>query len=263
MRILVTNDDGIFAPGLAVLERVAATISDEVWVVAPETDQSGLSHSLTLGDPLRLRELGDRRFALRGTPSDCVIMATRRIIGGQPDLVLSGVNAGQNTADDVTYSGTVAGAIEGTLIGIPSIAFSLAFDPDNGNGPHWDTAERFAPEIIRQLLDFGIPAGSLFNVNFPDVPIEAVAGIDATKQGRLIHSLFIDERTDPRGNKYYWLSYQRRVSEKVPGTDLYSVEANRISVTPMRLDLTDHDLAAKLAERLGVDGSSAKRSAGT
>ena len=251
MRILVTNDDGINAPGLAVLERVAATLSDEVWVVAPETDQSGLSHSLTLGDPLRLRELGNRRYALRGTPSDCVIMAARRIIGDMPDLVLSGVNAGQNAADDVTYSGTVAGAIEGTLIGMKSIALSIAFDPENGASPRWDTAERHAPEVIRQLLDFGFPDGVLYNVNFPDAPASEVTGIDATKQGRLLHSLFIDERTDPRGNKYYWLGYRRRTAERVPGTDLLSIEAGRISVTPMRLDLTDHTLGESLNGHFG------------
>ena len=211
MRILITNDDGIDAPGLAVLERVARAISDDVWVVAPETDQSGLSHSLTLGDPLRLRDLGDQRFALRGTPSDCVIMATRRIIGDKPDLVLSGINAGQNTADDVTYSGTVAGAIEGTLIGIPSIAFSLAYDPETGNDePQWDTAEAYAPTVIQQLLDFGFPENVLFNVNFPDLAADQVRGIDGTNQGRLLHSLFTEERTDPRGMKYYWLGYRRQ-----------------------------------------------------
>ena len=250
MRILITNDDGIESPGLAVLERVARTISDDVWVVAPENDQSGLSHSLTLGDPLRLRELGNQRFALRGTPSDCVIMATRRIIGDRPDLVLSGINAGQNTADDVTYSGTVAGAIEGTLIGIPSIAFSLVLDYDNGGTPHWDTAERFAPEVIRRLLDFGFPETVLFNVNFPDLPPEKVSGIDGTKQGRLIHSLFIDERTDPRGMTYYWLGYRRPRTERIPGTDLHAVESGAVSITPLRLDLTDHELARRLEEHL-------------
>ncbi len=260
MRILITNDDGINAPGIGVLERVASTISDDVWVVAPETDQSGLSHSLTLGDPLRLRELGDRRFALRGTPSDCVIMATRRIIGEKPDLVLSGVNAGQNTADDVTYSCTVAGAIEGTLIGIPSIAFSLVLDFDTDGPPHWETAEAFAPQVIEKLLAFGIPEATLFNVNFPNLPRDAVTGIVSTKQGRMIHSLFIDERTDPRGNKYYWLGYRRQQSERVPGTDLHAVEGGAISITPMRLDLTDHVLADRLAAELSRSDESDRAS---
>jgi 5'-nucleotidase len=256
MRILITNDDGIDSPGLAILERVAATIADDVWVVAPETDQSGLSHSLTLGDPLRLRNVGHQRFALRGTPSDCVIMATRRIIGGMPDLVLSGINAGQNTADDVTYSGTVAGAIEGTLIGIPSIAFSLVLDYDHDGPPHWDTAEAFAPEVIRKLLDFGFPDTVLYNVNFPDLPPDKVTGIDGTKQGRLIHSLFIDERTDPRGAKYYWLGYRRPRSERIPGTDLHAVESGAVSITPLRLDLTDHELAKRLERHLAASPAS-------
>ena len=141
MRILLTNDDGIHAPGLGVLERIARVLSDDVWVVAPETDQSGLSHSLSLNDPLRLREVNDRKFALRGTPSDCVIMAVRRLLGGKPDLVLSGVNSGQNAADDVTYSGTVAGAFEGTLLGIPSIALSQAYTFEDGvRDIPWETA---------------------------------------------------------------------------------------------------------------------------
>lgn len=253
MRILITNDDGIDAPGLAVLEKVAATISDDIWVVAPQTDQSGLSHSLTLGDPLRLRELGHRRFALRGTPSDCVIMATRRIIGTQPDLVLSGINAGQNTADDVTYSGTVAGAIEGTLIGIPSIAFSQTFDSENNAPISWAPTEAFAGDVIRRLLAFGFPPGILYNVNFPNLPVEEIAGVEITHQGRLIHSLYIDERTDPRGNTYYWLGYRRRQSEKVPGTDLYAIDGGSVSVTPLRLDLTDYELAKRLRDHFSAD----------
>lgn len=245
MRILITNDDGIEAPGLAVLEKVARTISDDVFIVAPETDQSGLSHSLTLGDPLRLRELGERRFALRGTPSDCVIMATRRIIGERPDLVLSGVNAGQNTADDVTYSGTVAGAIEGTLIGIPSIALSQNYD-ESGGAISWAPAEAFAAVAIKRLLDFGFPQGILYNINFPGLPPERISGIEVTHQGRLIHSLYLDERTDPRGNKYFWLGYRRRQSERVPGTDLFAIDSGAVSVTPLRLDLTDYELAKRL-----------------
>lgn len=250
MRILITNDDGIDSPGLAVLERVAAQMAEDVWVVAPETDQSGLSHSLTLGDPLRIRALGSQRFALRGTPSDCVIMATRRIMASKPDLILSGINIGQNAADDVTYSGTVAGAIEGTLIGVPSIAFSLAFDHEGDGDPQWETAEHFAPEVIKKLLDFGFPDGVLFNVNFPDIPKSRITGIDGTKQGRLIHSLFIDERTDPRGMKYYWLSYRRQVNERIPGTDLHAINSGAVSITPMRLDLTDHVLADRLQQHL-------------
>lgn len=246
MRILITNDDGIQSPGLAVLEKVARAISDDVWVVAPEVDQSGLAHSLTLSDPLRLRDLGGNRYALRGTPSDCVIMATRRIIGAKPDLVMSGINAGQNAADDITYSGTVAGAIEGTLIGVPSIAFSQAFDWSRGQDVPWATAAAYAPQIIRRLLDFGFPPGILYNVNLPDRPPDQVRGIEITTQGRLEHALHIDERIDARGNPYFWLAYRRAAGERVPGTDLFALESGSVSVTPLRLDLTDY----KLAERL-------------
>lgn len=247
MRLLLTNDDGIDAPGLAVLERVARTLSDDVWVVSPEADQSGLSHSLTLSDPMRLRQLGERRFALRGTPADCVIMAARRILGGRPDLLLSGVNRGQNAADDVTYSGTVAGAIEGTLIGIPSISLSqcFAWNDDTGDVP-WETAEAFAAPVIRHLLAFGFPQGVLYNINFPDRPVREVGGVHITHQGRLLHSLFIEERVDPRGTPYFWLGYKRQPREKVPGTDLYALDTGMVSVTPLRIDLTDYDLATKL-----------------
>src|ERR1700736_705415 len=146
MRILLTNDDGIFAPGLDVLEKIARVLSDDVWVVAPETDQSGVSHSLSLNDPLRLREIDARRFAVKGTPTDCVIMGVRHIVeDGAPDLVLSGVNRGQNVAEDVTYSGTIAGAIEGTILGIPSIALSQAYGLETRQSPHWETALRHGP----------------------------------------------------------------------------------------------------------------------
>ncbi len=158
MRILVTNDDGIHAEGLAVMEAIAAQLSEEVWVVAPETDQSGVAHSLSLSNPLRLRQIGERRFAVAGTPTDCVIMAARSImIEARPDLVLSGVNRGQNVAEDVTYSGTIAAAMEGTLLGIPSIAVSQAYGPAGRDQIHWDCARHHAAGIIRRLLEEGIP----------------------------------------------------------------------------------------------------------
>ena len=169
MRILVTNDDGIHAPGLGVAERIAAALSDDVWVVAPETDQSGVSHSLSLNDPLRLREVEARRFAIKGTPTDCVIMGLRHVLRDvRPDLVLSGVNRGQNVAEDVTYSGTVAGAMEGTILGVPSIALSQAYGPGGRNAIRWQCAEAHAPAVVRKILDEGIPASILVNVNFPD-----------------------------------------------------------------------------------------------
>jgi 5'-nucleotidase len=248
MRILLTNDDGIHAPGLAVLERIAHQLSEDVWVVAPEHDQSGLSQSLTLNDPLRLREADPRHFALRGTPSDCVIMAVHKVLGGKkPDLVLSGVNGGQNVADDVTYSGTVAGAIEGTLMGIPSMALSQAFDWDAGHGiVPWETAEAHAASVIAKLIEFGFEGGRLFNINFPNRPPDKVSGIEITTQGRMEHGLFIDERRDGRGNPYYWLAYGPRARTKVAGTDINAIDNGRISVTPLNLDFTDHAVAMRL-----------------
>src|SRR5215212_8232324 len=169
MRILCTNDDGIHALGLAALERSARALSDDVWVVAPETDQSGVSHSLSLNDPLRLRAIAERRFAVRGTPTDCVIMGVRHILfENRPDLILSGVNRGQNVAEDVSYSGTIAGAIEGTILGIPSIALSQAYGPGGRTAVKWPCAERHAPRVIRRILGLGMPRGTLVNVNFPD-----------------------------------------------------------------------------------------------
>src|SRR5216110_527548 len=181
MRILCTNDDGIHAPGLKVVEDIARALSDDVWIVAPETDQSGVSHSLSLNDPLRLREVEARRFAIKGTPTDCVIMGLRHVMREvRPDLVLSGVNRGQNVAEDVTYSGTVAGAMEGTTLGVPSFALSQAYGPDTRQQPHWDTAIRHGPDVIRKVLAEGMPKDVLVNVNFPDCRPDAVKGVAIT-----------------------------------------------------------------------------------
>jgi 5'-nucleotidase len=253
MRLLLTNDDGIHAPGLAALERIAAVLSDDVWVVAPEMDQSGLSHSLSLNDPLRLREIGNRRFAIRGTPSDCVIMAVRRLLADKkPDLLLSGVNSGQNAADDVTYSGTIAGAIEGTLLGVPSIALSQAYtySGDGRRDVPWETAETHGPPLIRKLLEFGFPNEVLYNINFPNRLPDAIAGVMVTSQGKLAHRLHIDERRDGRGNPYFWLAYRPAPSASQPGTDLEALETGKVSVTPLRLDMTAYDLGDPLRHHL-------------
>ena len=254
MRILITNDDGIHAPGLGVLEGIAGALTDDVWVVAPETDQSGLSHSLSLNDPLRLRHITDQKFALRGTPSDCVIMAVRRLLDAKPDLILSGVNSGQNAADDVTYSGTIAAAIEGTLLGVPSIALSQAFTFEGGRRDiPWETAATHGPGIIRKLVDFGFPEAILYNINFPDCRPDAVTGIQISSTGKLTHGLHIDERIDGRGNPYYWLAYRRVRPDLVAGTDLDALAKKAISVTPLRLDLTAYDLADPLRHHFQAD----------
>jgi len=253
MRILVTNDDGINAPGLDVCTAIAEAVGDEVTVVAPETDQSGLAHSLTMSDPLRLRQTAERRYAVGGTPSDCVIMAVRKIMDDPPDLVLSGVNRGRNIADDVTYSGTVAAAIEATLLGIPAIALSQGFNFASESPVPWDTARKLAPDVVRSLLDFGFPPGVLFNVNFPDRRAGEVAGRRVTVQGRRDHGLHLDERTDGRGRQYFWLTYRREKPDIEPGSDLEAVRDGYVSVTPLHLDLTAHKTADVLARHFEPD----------
>ncbi|POR54296.1 5'/3'-nucleotidase SurE [Bosea psychrotolerans] len=250
MRILVTNDDGIHAEGLAVLEAIAAQLSDDVWVVAPETDQSGVAHSLSLSNPLRLRQIDKRRYAVAGTPTDCVIMAARSImIDHRPDLVLSGVNRGQNVAEDVTYSGTIAAAMEGTLLGIPSIAVSQAYGPAGRDQIHWDCAKHHAPGIVRRLLDEGIPKDVLFNLNFPNVPPSEVAGVAVTVQGRRDQELMkLEPRQDGRGNPYFWIAFQRSKSEPANGTDLRALFEKKISVTPLELDLTHEPTLTRFAQ---------------
>lgn len=245
MKILITNDDGINAPGLAVLERVARTLTDDVVVVAPESDQSGVGHSLSLSNPLRLREIGAGRFAVSGTPTDCVIMGVRHVLGGhKPDLLLSGINRGQNAAEDVTYSGTVAGAIEGTLLGIPSIALSQAYGvvEDGRREVPWECAETHAPTVLRKLIDRGITPNMLVNVNFPARPPAEVAGLVVTRQGRRDADLCqVEQRVDGRGHPYYWISFARSGSVPAAGTDLEALAAGMISVTPLRIDYTHTD----------------------
>ncbi len=241
MRILCTNDDGIHAPGLAALERIARELSDDVWIVAPETDQSGVSHSLSLNDPLRLRQISDQRFAVKGTPTDCIIMGVRHLLAAQPpDLILSGVNRGQNVAEDVSYSGTVAGAIEGTILGIPSIALSQAYGPGGRDRVKWHCAEEHAVEVIRKVLEVGISKETLININFPDCEPSEVQGVTAAMQGQRWQGLLrLDERKDGRGIPYFWLAFQKSSLDTRDGTDLWAIDNNRIAVTPLRLDMTD------------------------
>ncbi|WP_431017444.1 5'/3'-nucleotidase SurE [Bradyrhizobium pachyrhizi] len=254
MRILCTNDDGIHAPGLQVVEQIARALSDDVWIVAPELDQSGVSHSLSLNDPLRLREVSPRHFAVRGTPTDCVIMGARHILGEKlPDLVLSGVNKGRNVAEDVVYSGTIAGALEGTILGFPSFALSQEFSIETRNAPLWDTALRFGPDIIRKVIGAGVPRNTVINVNFPSCMPDDVKGIRITRQGKRNQGfLKIDRRHDGRGNPYFWIGFERAAMMDAPaeGTDLAALAARYVSVTPLRLDRTDEAFSETLIDTL-------------
>ncbi len=266
MRILVTNDDGIHADGLTVLENIAKTISDDVWVVAPEAEQSGASRSLSLSDPLRMRQIDEKRFAVKGTPTDCVLMAVHKAMPGKPDLVLSGVNRGHNIADDVTYSGTVAAAMEGAVLGITSIAVSQAQGIFNQNPISYQPTIQAGPKIISDLakmnagaggpLAGGLPAGSLLNVNFPDCPPDEIKGTEVTRQGKRDQNNFeLEEREDGWGKPYYWFGFRRERSNPAIGTDLWALYEGYVSVTPLHLNLTHIDAldSVRAALNTGAD----------
>ena len=246
MRILLTNDDGIHADGLAALERIAARLSDDVWVVAPEYEQSGASRALTLDEPIRVRKISERKYSTTGTPTDCVMLGVRELVaGGAPDLVLSGVNRGANLAEDVTMSGTVAGAIEAMALGVPGIALSQMgfYEP----GTSFEAAESFAPGIIAKLVATGWARDVVLNINFPNGPVSDVTEVAVTRQGfRDAHIRTAEKRTDLRGREYYWMGFRQVRSESADGTDLRAVYEGKISVTPLHIDLTHmpsvHDL---------------------
>ncbi len=253
MRILLTNDDGIHAPGLEVLEKIARTFSDDIWIVAPAEEQSGAGHSLTLGSPVRLRQYSERRFAVSGTPTDSVMMALRTVMPDKPDLILSGVNRGANLGDDVTYSGTVSAAIEGALAGIRSIALSQVYAKEGmGDSVPFAAAEAWGAKAIAPLLGAPFAPRTLVNINFPAIPASDVQGIRVVRQG--FHDYArgsVVEGTDPRGYQYYWFGLHG--IEHTPGhaSDLEAIQDGYVSVTPLQLDLTHDASLAELAGRYG------------
>jgi 5'-nucleotidase len=250
-RVLLTNDDGIDAPGLAVLEEVAATLAREVWVVAPEHDQSGTSHSISLHAPLRFTRQGERRFGVAGTPGDSVIMAVRHIMtDGPPALVLSGINRGANLGVETVFSGTVGAAMTGMLLGIPSIALSQAFT--DREAVRWETARALAPETIRRLLATGWNSQACLNVNFPDVAPDKAGPLTASRQGAgLIERINVIPRTDPRGLTYHWLQFDRRTQRDLADSESSIVASGRISVTPLQFERTNETAYAELGSALG------------
>lgn len=249
-RILVTNDDGIHAPGLKVLREIAQSLSDDVWVVAPEVEQSGAGHSLSIHSPLRHVQYEERVFSVKGTPTDCVLFAYEVLLEQKIDLVLSGVNRGHNLAEDITHSGTVAAAMEGTLCGLPSIALSLSFEMDE-TAPiiRWQVARQHGEQAIRRIMRHGIPKGILMNVNFPDAEPEEMQGIRMTHTGRRGVSKSLDVRKDIKGHPYYWVHWGDEQITHQPGSDLAAIQEKYISVTPINLDLTDY----KLLERMRAE----------
>jgi 5'-nucleotidase len=236
-RVLLSNDDGINATGLKTLERVAKAIFREVWVVAPETEQSASSHSLTLRRPLRIRRISKHRYAVDGTPTDSVLLGVQEVMRETPpDIVLSGINRGGNLGEDVTYSGTVAAAMEGALLGIPSVALSqVCIDR---RSVRWRTAEHWLPTVLMQLVDAGWPSRVLINVNFPDVAAKAVNGFRVVPQGRRKIGGTLQEGTDPRGGHYFWIGAQRDEVPFKTNSDLSAVREGEISITPLGMDLT-------------------------
>ncbi len=250
-RVLLTNDDGIGAPGLAVLERAAASLAGEVWVVAPEHDQSGTSHSVSLHAPLRVSPCGERRFAVAGTPGDCVALALHRLMrDAPPDMILSGINRGANLGVETVFSGTVGAAMTGLLFGIVSVALSQAFS-DRAAVP-WATAESLAPDVLRRLAGLGLVGGACLNVNFPDCPARQAGPLTLTRQGvGRLDGIEVVSRTDPRGLSYHWLQMRRGRGEDAPGSETAALAAGAITLTPLRFERTDEDRLGELGALLG------------
>src|SRR5262245_23234395 len=241
MRILLTNDDGVNAPGLSALESIARRLSDDVWIVAPTEEQSGAGHSLTLTTPIRLRKLDEKRFCVAGTPTDAVMMAIAWIMKDSlPDLVLSGVNRGANLGEDVTYSGTVSAAMEGALAGIPSIALSQGYAREAmGDTVPFAAAEAWAERVLRPLVSVPMDFRTLININFPALTPEEIRGVKVVRQGlRDYGRLRIDQRTDPRGYDYFWFGLGPMVQTPGHSTDLEAMADGFVTVTPLHLDLT-------------------------
>jgi 5'-nucleotidase len=249
--ILVTNDDGIHAPGLAALAEALAALG-EVHVVAPDREQSAVGHALTLHRPLRVERIGERKFSVNGTPSDCVNLAVLGLLPEAPVLVASGVNHGSNLGDDVTYSGTVSAAMEGTLLGVPSMAVSQA-DPD---AEGFDGAATVARAVAMRLLVEGLPAKTLLNVN---VPRGAIKGVRLTRLGHRVYREKVIREVDPRGRPYYWIGAGPPEWAEDSGADIAAVHDGFASVTPLHLDLTHHGALGRMTEWEGALNATLKK----
>lgn len=233
MRILLSNDDGYFAPGLAALAGALSRLGD-LTVVAPERDRSGASNSLTLDRPLTLRRAPSGFYYVNGTPTDCVHLAVTGMLDELPDMIVSGVNHGANMGDDTIYSGTVAAATEGFLLGIPSLAISLV----GHGGSHFDTAAQVAAELVGRFQRNPVSEPVLLNVNVPDLPREGIAGFEVTRLGRRHKAEPVVKDVDPRGNTVYWVGAAGPAQDAGEGTDFFAVAAGRVSITPLQIDLT-------------------------
>jgi 5'-nucleotidase len=253
----LVNDDGINAPGLDILEEIAQKFTQDVWIVAPDIERSGASRALTLSDPIRVRQIAEKRFSCSGTPTDCVLLGVLDLVKGKkPDLILSGVNRGQNLAEDVTVSGTVAGAVQGMQMGIPSIALSQSINYHLGEDVCWDIAQKHGHEVIAKLLNHTWPQSVVMNVNFPAELKNNEAIIEATFQGMREEDVnHLDRRADPRGNDYYWLGYNNQDFTPPFGSDLRAINEGHISITPLHIDLTSHQVLNELKKEFLFTGA--------
>jgi 5'-nucleotidase len=249
-RVMLTNDDGIDAPGMKVLEEIAAQVAREVWVVAPEHDQSGQSHAISLHHALRVVKRGERRFGVTGTPGDCAAMGLCHLMKeAPPQLVLSGVNRGLNLGMETVFSGTVGGAMTAMMLGCPALALSQAFA--NRDAVPWDTARSLGADVIRKLWAVGWGKNAVLNINFPPVPAEAAGPMTLARQGEgAVAGMNVDTRVDPRGMSYYWLNFKRGDIQQGPESDYSAMRAGKIVVTPLRYDRTDDEAYTELAAHL-------------
>jgi 5'-nucleotidase len=248
-RILLTNDDGIDAPGLEVLEAIAAELAREVWVVAPEHDQSGVSHSISLHHALRVSRRGERRFGVSGTPGDCAVMGICHLMTAGPQLLLSGVNRGLNLGMETVFSGTVGGAMTGMMLGVPSIALSQAYK--DRHNVLWDASRTLGAKVVRELLAIGWSRDACLNVNFPACSAAESGPITLARQGvGMIEGMHVETRVDPRGMTYHWLNFRRGDRQQGPESDYDALRAGNVVVTPLRYDRTDEDAYQALAATL-------------
>ena len=241
MRILVTNDDGVFSEGVRILAKTMEVLG-EVYVVAPDREQSAVGHSLTLHRPLRVEEVSPRIYAVDGTPVDCVNLAVYGILGVRPDLVVSGINKGPNLGEDVVYSGTVSAAFEATLLEIPAFAISLVSRKDF----KFLVAADFALKMAKYIMQVGLPKETLLNINVPNLEVDEIRSLEITRQGKRVFGDAIVEKIDPRGKKYYWIGGEDQGFQEIEGTDFHAIANHHISITPLRVDLTNYPAVKEL-----------------
>ncbi|MBY0470622.1 5'/3'-nucleotidase SurE [bacterium] len=261
MRILLSNDDGVHAEGLRAMQRELKKLGD-VWVVAPLEEQSTTGHSLTIHKPLRMIPMGNQFFGVSGSPADCVYLGIRQVLKAMPDLVVSGINRGANLGQDVYYSGTVSAAREACILGLPSIAVSLAIDFAKAQAEsklHYESAAKMAVQVLKTVQMKKLPLHTMLNLNVPDLPLKQIKGVRLARQGFRYYSGSILRRTDHRGKDYYWVGGHYKGFKNESGTDCHSVESKYASLTPLRLDSTDHQYLLTLNQGWEMDRGKSKR----